>query len=492
MANVKAFLGDAAIYGIGKAIKKFIGIFLLPFYARELSPEQYGIIDVLSNAVFFVSVFCTIGLNDASARFFYKADSDKKKGEVLFTSIIIRLALSIIVVLLLLPFSGEISFHLFKTYDYKWTVFITCLLVPISILSEDQSNIYRFYRKAIQFNVITIIQSLLNIGFGIYLVLLIHKGVFGVNLASLLSSFIIIVISFFIFTKSKYTFHFNSSIAKEMLKYGFPLIGVGLLGWVYSVSDRYFLLYYKDLKEIGLFAIGNTFAQPLQLINTAILMSQGVLIMSSYESETDENKPKTKALANRILQIYLVISIPIILGLSIFGTLFIKYITTPEYLSGALAIPYMGFSSIFTVLYVLTGYGMDLKLKTNYYFWLMLIAAAVNVGLNFYFIPHFGFLGAGITTLLCNLLYFGMAYYFSQKFFYVKRNLKSILIYLFLSFVLSVMVPTIEIQYGYTIKFIYKLLLLLIGLFIPFFIGIATLGDVKQLKKLVFEKISNA
>ena len=214
-------------------------------------------------------------------------------------------------------------------------------------------------------------------------------------------------------------------------------------------------------------------------------MSQGILIMSSYESETDDNKPKTKALANRILQIYLVISIPIILVLSIFGTIVINFITTPEYLAGALVIPYMGFSSIFTVLYVLTGYGMDLKLKTNYYFWLMLIAAATNVLLNFYFIPHFGFLGAGITTLLCNLLYLILAYHFSQKFFYVKRNIKSISIYLFIAFVLSVIVPTIEIQYGYTVKFIYKILLLLIGLFIPFFIGIVSVSDIKQLKKLV-------
>ena len=243
MANVKTFLGDAGIYGIGKAIKKLIGVFLLPFYARALSPEEYGTIDVLANAVFFVATFSSIGLNDATARFFYKAETEDAKGEVLFTAISIRLILSTILSLTLLPFADQISYFFFKTSDYKWAVYMSCIFVPISILSEEQSSIYRYYRKAIQFNVLTIAQSLLNIALGIYLVLFLKTGVFGTTLATLGSSAIIVIISFFIFTKAKYTFKFNGPMARQMLKYGFPLIGVGILGWIFSVSDRYFLLY---------------------------------------------------------------------------------------------------------------------------------------------------------------------------------------------------------------------------------------------------------
>lgn len=487
MASVRAFLGDAVIYGVGKAIKKFIGVFLLPFYARALSPEEYGIIDVLSNAVFFLTVFCTIGLDSASARFFFIAESEKEKGQVLFTSISIRLMLAGIVVLMLIPFAGLISYNLFETYDHKWAVITSCLLVPIGILSEDQSNIYRFYRKAIQFNVITILQSLINIGIGIVLVIQLNKSVFGFNLATLLSSFTIITASFLIFTSKKYTFKFDTKLAKKMLQYGFPLIGAGILGWVLSASDRYFLLYYKDLKEIGLFSIGNTFSQPIQLINTAVLMSQGILIMSTYQSETDDNKPKTKALANRILQIYLILSVPIILGLSIFGTYLIDLITTPEYLLGALVIPYMGFSSLFSVLYVLTGYGMDLKLKTKYYFWMMLVSALVNVGLNFYFIPNFGFLGAAITTLMCNFLYFAMAYYYSQKFFYIERNLTLILSYLAIAFLIAEIVPVLEIQFNYNVHFGYKVLLFILSLTVPFLIRIVSLADLAKFKQMFKE-----
>lgn len=488
MASVKDFLGDGVIYGIGTAIKKFIGIFLLPFYARALSPEEYGIIDILSNSLFFLSVFCTIGLNGASGRFFYMAKTDQEKGEVLFTSIAIRIVLSVIVTILLIPFSSQISQSLFNTTDHKWTVFITCLMVPISILSEEQSSIYRYYRKAIQFNIMMILQSMLNIAFGIYLVILLKKGVLGANAASAISAFLIVIVSFLAFSSKKYKYQFNFELAKKMLQYGFPLIGVGILGWVYSVSDRYFLLYYKNLDEIGLFSIGNTFSQPLQLVNTAVLMSQGVLIMSSYENEEDDNKPKTKALANRILQIYLIISIPIILSLSIFGTLFINFLTTPEYRNGALVIPYLGFSNIFTVLYVLTGYGMDLKLKTNYYFWLMLIAAFVNVALNFYFIPEFGFLGAGITTLFCNVLYFTMAYYYSQKFFYIERRIIPIISYLSISFIISLAIPVLEIQYSFNVGVIYKILLLCAGLMLPFLLGIVTPEDITLFRNLLRKK----
>ena len=67
-----------------------------------------------------------------------------------------------------------------------------------------------------------------------------------------------------------------------MILFGYPLVFMGLMLWVNNVSDRFFLLHYADLNQIGLYAIGNVFSQPILLINIALSMSFTVLIMSLY------------------------------------------------------------------------------------------------------------------------------------------------------------------------------------------------------------------
>ena len=61
MSQKKEFIKDTFVYGLGSGIKKFIGLFLLPFYTRALSPSDYGIIDTLATGVFFLSAFLNMG-----------------------------------------------------------------------------------------------------------------------------------------------------------------------------------------------------------------------------------------------------------------------------------------------------------------------------------------------------------------------------------------------------------------------------------------------
>ncbi len=75
-----------------------------------------------------------------------------------------------------------------------------------------------------------------------------------------------------------------------MLRFGFPLIWAGIAVWIYSVSDRFILLKFRDTTEIGYYSIGSTFAQPLGLINMAIQMSFGVLFWATFHDETDPEK----------------------------------------------------------------------------------------------------------------------------------------------------------------------------------------------------------
>ena len=226
MGDIKNFTGDAFVYGLGTGLKKFIGIFLLPFYTRALSPADYGILDSLGTFTFFISVIIGVGLDSASSFYFFKVKTETEKGKVLFTTFILRL-LTAIPSLIISFFSKSISLAIFATTDYTWLIFISCIAIPVSFLLSEQNYVYRFYRVPWKYNLIVIIKSITGIALGITLVVILKYGVYGALLAPLISSFSVIILSFFYYTRKKYNYHFSWYYTKKMLAFGYPLIWAG-------------------------------------------------------------------------------------------------------------------------------------------------------------------------------------------------------------------------------------------------------------------------
>jgi O-antigen/teichoic acid export membrane protein len=274
-----------------------------------------------------------------------------------------------------------------------------------------------------------------------------------------------------------------------MLKFGFPLIFASILSWVNSVSDRFFLLHYQDLSQIGLYSIASTFSQPILLVNAALTMAFGILLMSLYSEEKDDNKPKTKSFLTKIWYTYLAVGISIGSVISIFSYDLVNFITTPSYVGGILAIPFLLFSHLLFMSSEITGNGMTLKEQSKPYFWILLAAAGTNFGLNFYFVPNFGFVGAAITTIISNIIYFLVGYFWSQKVFFIKRSLIKPVLYFSIGLSVSIFFPFYEYNLGTHTSYIFKISALIIVLTLPFIFKFIDIGTVMSLINNVKQKI---
>jgi len=107
---------------------------------------------------------------------------------------------------------------------------------------------------------------------GILLVLYLKKGVLGAQLATVISLIVTIIFSLFSFTRKEYTFKFSTIWAKKLIKFSYPLMLSGLIAWIYTSADRYLLLGYKSIADVGLYSIGSTFVQTITILNMAIVM----------------------------------------------------------------------------------------------------------------------------------------------------------------------------------------------------------------------------
>ena len=487
MSLTKKLSKDTLIYGVGTVIQKMIGFILLPFYTRALVPAEYGVLDTIATLTFLIATIFSLGISGATNRYFFIAESEDEKRRLLYTSATMRLIQYSIPAILFIIFSTKISELLFGTDQYSLAIVATGFLILFSPQQETQSQIFRFYREPLKFTYISIAKSIIYPIVGILFVVVLRWGVLGATLANLIPSVITLTFGYFYFVRKKYIRQFSWLWAKKMLRFGFPLIFFSILSWVNSASDRFFLLYYQDLSQIGLYSIGGIFSQPIAMINGALTMSVSVFIYSLYGEEKEDDKPKTKEFLTKIWYMYLAITVSTACIVSILSYDLVLFITTPEYIGGILALPFLLFSQILYMGSELTGSGMTLKEQSKPYVWIMLIAAGTNFGLNFYFVPNFGFVGAAITTIISSLINFLISYYWSQRIFYIKRSLIKPIFYILIGLSIAIFFPFYELKSGQHISYIIKTAVVITVLTIPFILRIVDykliinlINDVKQ------------
>ncbi len=441
MGHVRQFSKDALIYGLGGGIKKFIALFLVPIYVRVLSPEDYGALDTLTSGVLFFSSFLNLGLSTASTRFFFKAKTEEQQGQILFATLVIRL-LSFLPVLPLFFFQGYIQNVFFQGDLHGMAVLIALLIIPAQLLSNEQENIYRIKRKPYSFLIFSLSKALLGVAGGIILVVYLKQGISGALASSLLSSLIVITFSFSFFSRRQYCYRFSAFWAKKIFLYGLPAISVGLASWVLALSDRFILLMYYDYSSVGIYSIANKFSEPLRILNTAVQMSFGPLIVSMFENDHSQDYFLTRNTADRIWKVYLFLSVGFAMMVSVFSPELIRLITTIDYLPGASSVPWLTFSFVFVQSATFVGYRLNLKEKRHHYFYLMAISAVLNVILNFVLIPSFGIKGAAIATLTAYFFNFILSWHIAGRHFGPPQEIKVNLLGIFICFVISLFLQT--------------------------------------------------
>jgi O-antigen/teichoic acid export membrane protein len=456
MGDRKRFIKDAVVYGLGNGLKKFIGLFLLPFYTRALSVGEFGMLETLGTMAALLGGFYSAGLDSACGYFYFKA-SDQDKADVLSTSFYLRLC-SFVLIIPLIFFSGFFSRLLFDATHYKHLILLVLLLVPVNLMMSEQSHLFRYFRQPWRYNLITVVKSLGNIGLGITLVIFMQKGVEGAMWARIGSSVLVLFLAFAGFNYRKYSFHFSWRWARQLLKYGFPLIWAGIAAWIYNSSDRFFLLHYHDLHEVGIYSIGAVFSQPVLLINMAVQMSFGVLFFQAYYKEADEAKPASRKMAIDIYLLYLAGGVLLATGLSIFADLLVPVVTTPDYTPGARVVPLLVFSYIAAQSFQTMGPGISLAEKTWHFAWITGVTAVLNIGLNFLLVPRWGFMGAGVATLISFVVYWQVKVMVAARYFPVAYPFWRINLY----FIFGLCVSLFVVLWPGNVTFIFRIMAFLL------------------------------
>ena len=150
-------------------------------------------------------------------------------------------------------------------------------------------------------------------------------------------------------------------------------------------ADRYLLRLFLDLDQIGIYALAYTIGRA---VNTLCLLPfSAIWSVAIYEIATSRDAKQVYA---NVFQYFVYGLLLIMLGVSLFARPLLMLMTTPDYLAATDLIPIVCLAYVFFSLHDHFRVPVMLTKRTLNLIPAYLIAAVVNIGINFIMIPLLG------------------------------------------------------------------------------------------------------
>src|SRR5262245_45307020 len=98
---LKRLTAESLVYGLGQVSGRAVQLLMVPILTRVLTRGVYGVGDLVLAYAQFAVVFLVFGMDGALVRFFYQEESREARRRMVATSLLFRLALSVVAALLL-------------------------------------------------------------------------------------------------------------------------------------------------------------------------------------------------------------------------------------------------------------------------------------------------------------------------------------------------------------------------------------------------------
>lgn len=202
------------------------------------------------------------------------------------------------------------------------------------------------------------------------------------------------------------------------------LFGNSIASVIYLNSDITMLGLLTNDATVGVYTVATkVYSMMKTLINGVIMVTLPRFSFYIKKGRFEEYK---KNLTN-IADVLMMISLPVMIGLFLEPNRILLFIAGSEYLSGSNVVRVYSFAILFAVFACFYAYAILLPNKLEKYFLLStIIAAIINISLNFVLIPFLGMLAAALTTLIAEIVVFFISYHYSRKCITYKIKIKNI------------------------------------------------------------------
>lgn len=372
-------------------IPQVITVIMTTIFTRILTTNDYGISSNYSAWYNILSIFITLNLNCGvynNAMLKYEKDRDAYTSATMGLSIL----LGLIGFAVLMVFRNPLSQAMSLPVSLLLCLALQCLLYNSYGCWVSRVKYEYNYKYLILITlIVSICSPLLSV---VFIYISKNKAVGKVWGQS--SIYILLGVIFYVLAFSKNKKLFNKEYWTFALRFNLLLVPHYLSLVILNQSDRVMITSMCGAAENGLYSVAYSAASLLLILNSSLTQS---LTPWCYHNMKNKNFGAMKKIINVICCIYAGIDL-------LFITLtpeVIAILAGAKYAEAVYVIPPVASSMYLILLYNIYSIFEFYYEKTKPVMMCSTISAGLNILLNYLFIPKYGYLAAGYTTLACYL-----------------------------------------------------------------------------------------
>jgi O-antigen/teichoic acid export membrane protein len=393
----RRLVSDSAIYGLGGVANQALAVILVPIYANVLGVANYGTVALVNTTLSLATVIVTLALPQAFFRSYLMEHADERgRAWVLRTTLGLRLVTSLAGLAALVLLAVPLTNLLFGDMAQLPILIVIGPIVFCDTLNLVPLSFLRAERRPAAYAALSLSRAVLGSLVIIIFVVVLHMGIFGVVLGSLISASVVALAGVVVLARAhRIGLALDRPLVNRMLAFSLPLVPAAVAGWMLNLSDRYLVQAFDGSQAVGIYSAGYS----VGLVINALAVAPFSLAWGAtfWEIATTPSARQTYA---RVMTGFVIFAAFIALGLSALGTDVLRLLFQPDFEPSRFVVPFSAFAYVLYGTYSIGATGLNIEGRTRVLPLTLGAVAIGNVALNLVLIPSVGYIGAAVSTLL--------------------------------------------------------------------------------------------
>ena len=455
MGKLQSLLKDTAIYGLSSIFGRFLNYLLVPLYTAKMSVESgnYGIVTNVYAWTAVLLVILTFGFETTFFRFASKENANVSKVFSMSMEVIGALcSVFLLAIFCFLPtVAGALGYEAHPEF-----VGMMAVVVALDALQAIPFGLLRLQKRPMKFAALKLLNIFINIALNLFVFVALpylhtrHPEIFGriyfPDNQAFYVFFINLVctagITFFLIPELRlFRPTLDKGLLKEMLKYSWPLLLLGIAGILNLNADKVIYTWLvpgeKGIQELSVYGASVKVAAIMAMLMQAFRYAYEPFVFSNSKQK-DSKELYAKAMK------YFIIMAMLAFLVVVFYMDILKYIINRNYWEGLKVVPIVMAAEIFMGIYFNLSFWYKLNDETYWGAIFSFIGCALLFAVNIIFVPRYGYIACAWASFTGYFAAMLLSYIIGQKRNAINYDLKCILWYTLLFGVLygaSFMIP---------------------------------------------------
>jgi O-antigen/teichoic acid export membrane protein len=440
MGKLQSLAKDTAIYGLSSIIGRFLNYLLVPLYTAKMSVESgnYGVVTNIYAWTAILLVLLTFGFETTFFRFASKEKNEVRK--VFSMSMQVIGAICAVFLLLVFIFLPSIANALGYGMNPEF-IGMMAVVVALDALQSIPFGLLRLQNRPLKFASLKLLNIFTNIALNLIAFLLLPwlysknsellGGLYNPNNQAFYVFFINLVCTsfitlFFIPELKMFRFTFDGALLKNMLKYSWPLLLLGIAGILNLNADKIIYTYLvpgqQGIIDLSIYGASVKVAAIMAMLMQAFRYAYEPFVFGNSKDKD------SKTLYAKAMKYFIVIALLAFLTVMFYMDI-LRYIISPSYWDGLKVVPIIMAAEIFMGIYFNLSFWYKLNDETYWGAIFSFIGCALLFVVNILFVPRYGYMACAWASFTGYFTAMLLSYFVGQKRNAINYDIKEIFKY---------------------------------------------------------------